>query len=290
MRLMIPDCCQTGPVPDFDDLVAQAMAAPFSGWDFSWLAGHASTRPPAWDYRRRAADLAGTAQVMLDMGTGGGEVLSQLPARAPRTVATEAWPPNVAVAGQRLRRLGIEVVQDEGAPDNMSQAGDGGRGRLPFRDGAFQLITNRHEAFRAAEVSRVLAPGGTFITQQVDYRSYHGLYRALMLAPPDQPESWLPLAERQLAQAGLSVTETACGEERHQFDDVAGIAYYLRVVGWSIPEYQLDTHLGRLRALHADAAAWPVVSIQRQFLLLATKPGRRPEVTGPGGPAPPPRR
>jgi hypothetical protein len=34
-------------------------------------------------------------------------------------------------------------------------------GRLPFRDGSLDLIGNRHESFLAAEVSRVLAPGGT---------------------------------------------------------------------------------------------------------------------------------
>jgi SAM-dependent methyltransferase len=260
-------------MPEADDLVTQAMAAPFSGWDFSWLSRHASTRPPAWDYRRRVADLARSAHVMLDMGTGGGEVLSKLSARAPRTVATEAWPPNVPVAARRLRPLGIPVVQDDGAQDNMSQADGDDRGRLPFRDGTFGLIANRHEAFRAAEVSRVLAPGGTFITQQVDYRSYHGLYRALGMPLPDQPDSWLPLGERQLAAAGLTVLETARGEEVHQFADIAGIVYYLRAVGWALPEYHLDTHLERLRALHADAPAWPVVSRQRQFLLLASKQG-----------------
>ena len=73
-------------------------------------------------------------RALLDMGTGGGERLS------------------------RLRPLGIPVVQDEGAPDNTGQTGND-RGRLPFRDGVFGLVASRHEAFRAAEVGRVLAPG-----------------------------------------------------------------------------------------------------------------------------------
>jgi SAM-dependent methyltransferase len=85
-------------------------------------------------------------------------------------LAAEAWPPNVPVAAARLRALGIAVVQDEGAPENDTQ--HPGRGRLPFRDEAFDLVTNRHEAFQAAEVRRVLAPGGTFVTQQVDYHCY----------------------------------------------------------------------------------------------------------------------
>ena len=77
------------------------------------------------------------------------------------------------VAAARLRPLGIAVVQDEGAADNIAQDEDS-RSRLPFRDGAFALVTSRHEAFRAAEVGWVLARGSTFITQQVDFHSYAG--------------------------------------------------------------------------------------------------------------------
>src|SRR5215813_11691547 len=135
---------------------------------------------------------------MLDMGTGGGERLARLSPRPKLTVATEAWPPNVPVAAARLHPLGIAVVQDEGAPDNVrqesaqqrgAQQGGAQRGRLPFRDGAFGLVANRHEAFLAAEVSRVLASGGTFITQQADFHSYDDLYRLLGLEVSDQRDS-----------------------------------------------------------------------------------------------------
>ena len=56
------------------------------------------------------------------MGTGGGERLSRLPCRPALTVATEAWAPNVAVAARRLAALGIPVVHDEGAPDNVTRS------------------------------------------------------------------------------------------------------------------------------------------------------------------------
>jgi hypothetical protein len=126
------------------------------------------------------ARRAAAAGALLDMGTGGGERLS------------------------RLRPLGIPVVQDEGAPDNTGQTGND-RGRLPFRDGVFGLVANRHEAFRAAEVSRVLAPGGTFITEQVDFHSYDGLCTLAGLDVPQEPDSWLPLARQQVQDAGLAV-------------------------------------------------------------------------------------
>lgn len=165
------------------------------------------------------------------------------------TVATEAWPPNLAVAAARLRPLGIPVVQDEGAPDNTGQTGNE-RGRLPFRDGAFGLVASRHEAFRAAEVSRVLAPGGTFITQQIDFHSYDDLCTLVGLDVPQQRDSWLPLSRQQVQDAGLAVGTAVCGEQRLEFHDIAAVVYYLRVVSWAIPHYRLDACAARLRAAH----------------------------------------
>jgi SAM-dependent methyltransferase len=258
-------------VPGFDDLVAEALAAPFAGWDFSWLGSAPTAGRLPWSYRREVARRAALTATMLDMGTGGGERLYRLSPRPRRTVATEAWPPNVPVAAERLRPLGVPVVQDEGAPDNTAQHG-AGRGRLPFSDGAFGLVANRHEAFLAAEVARVLAPGGSFITQQVDFHSYDDLYRIVGLDVPARPASWLPLAVRQLRDAGLTVQASVRGAERHELRDVGAVVYYLRVVGWAIPEYTLEGCRPALRAAHETPDIWPVSFRQRHFLLIATKP------------------
>ena len=255
----------------FDELVSEALNAPFSGWDFSWLAARSTAGTLPWSYRREVARRAAVADAMLDIGTGGGERLSRLSPRPRLTVATEAWPPNVAVAAARLRPLGIPVVQDEGAPDNTGRSGND-RGRLPFRDGAFALVASRHEAFRAAEVSRVLALGGTFITQQVDFHSYDDLCPLVGLDVPQQSDSWLPLARQQVQDAGLAVETAVCGEQRLEFHDIAAVVYYLRVVSWAIPHYNLDACAARLRAAHDTPQMWPVPVLQRHFLLVATKP------------------
>jgi len=263
--------CEAGSVATFEELVDEALRAPFSGWDFSWLAARSRSGRLPWSYRREVVRRAAAASAMLDMGTGGGERLSRLSPRPPQTVATEAWPPNVPVAAARLRPLGIAVVQDEGAADNIAQEEDS-RGRLPFRDGAFDLVTSRHEAFRAAEVARVLARGGTFITQQVDFHSYDDLYALAGLDVPPQPDSWLPLARRQVQDAGLVVQAAARGEQCHELGDIAAVVYYLRVVGWAIPEFSLDACAPALRAAHDAARIWPVPVRQRCFLLVAAKP------------------
>ena len=256
----------------FDELVTEALTAPFSGWDFSWLDRRSWTEPLPWDYSARIAALARSARTMLDMGTGGGEALSRLPDRAPRTVATEGWPRNVPLAARRLLPLGIPVIQNEAAADNMDQGGANDGGRLPFRDGSLDLICNRHESFLAVEVSRVLAPGGTFVTQQVDYHDNDDLAQILGIETPEEPESWIGLAERQVTDAGLAIEEATRARQRTRFDDIAAVVFYLKAVSWSIPGYSLDKHRDRLRALHEDASAWPVMTSGHRFLLVASKP------------------
>ncbi len=264
---------QAGTVAGFDELVTEALTAPFSGWDFSWLDRRSRTEPLPWDYSARVAALARSARTMLDMGTGGGETLSGLPDRAPRTIATEAWPPNVPVAGRRLLPLGIPVIQSEAARDNMDQNGANDGGRLPFRDGSLDLICNRHESFLAPEVSRVLAPGGTFVTQQVDYHDNDDLAQILGIETPEEPDSWIGLAERQVTETGLVIEEAARADQRIRFDDIAAIVFYLKAVSWSIPGYSLEKHRDRLHALYEDTSAWPVVTSGHRFLLAASKPG-----------------
>ncbi|GAB2511670.1 hypothetical protein HNR10_004628 [Nocardiopsis aegyptia] len=107
----------------FDELVAEAEAAPTEGWDFSWLEGRATEERPSWGHQRTMGERLAGASAALDIQTGGGEVLAGIRRRAPLTVATEGWPPNVARATRLLHPLGVAVVADTDEPP------------LPFADG-----------------------------------------------------------------------------------------------------------------------------------------------------------
>jgi len=152
-------------------------------------------------------------------------------------------------------------------------AGPGRAGLLPFGDGVFDLVINKHESFRGDEVARVLAPGGTFVTQQVDYHSYDELYQLLGLDLPPQPDTWLPLAASQLTAAGLTIVTTAAGRQRRHFDHVGAVIYYLKIVDWAVPEYSLDALLPRLREAWPAADRWPWPMHEPRFLVVAVKPG-----------------
>ncbi len=251
---------------DPDELLAEAESTAFQGWDFSTLGGRLELEPPHWDFAEIVANEATRATTMLDMGTGGGEWLSSLRARAPITVATEGWQPNVAVAKSRLGALGVPVVYTEGAPDNHRQAPGDPTGRLPFRTEAFDLVTNRHESFRANEVTRVLRRDGMFLTQQTHSgsRQFHEL---LGIEPPELQELELDVIVVQLRDAGLRVDEAEIGTATTVFADIGALAWYLRSVPWAVPGFTVGTYRQALLRLHNG----PIRVPHQRFWLRALK-------------------
>lgn len=212
---------------------------PFTGWDFSYLHGRMVEDQPPWSYTTRAAELMRRASAVIDLGTGGGERYLKLreywPAKA---VATEDYPPNVHLATQNLAPFGVRVV-DTPATDDAP---------MPFMDGEFDLVLNRHSGFNAAEVARILAPGGTFLTQQV-----HGLWALDLIeafgAKPQWLDSTLDKYVPRLKAAGLTITDTRDWSGRLVFTDVGAIVYYLKAVPWLVSGFSVETHLQNLLAL-----------------------------------------
>jgi len=62
----------------FESLIAEALQQDFSGWDFSYLQGRWHGNNPSWDYRQIVFDRSRQIHSLLDLGTGGVEVLSIL--------------------------------------------------------------------------------------------------------------------------------------------------------------------------------------------------------------------
>jgi SAM-dependent methyltransferase len=255
-------------MPSADALLDEAARRPLLGWDISY-GGRIETAAPPWNFEGVVDAWAARSPDLLDMGTGGGEWLSRRPFPKRRTVATEAWLPNVPVAQARLAPLDVSVVAVGGAPDNADQAGADSLPGLPFADGAFHLVTNRHESFVAAEVARVLAPGGRFVTQQVG-SDLGAPFRGLLGAAPLQAASvWrLSVAVDQVQSAGLDVTLWGEAETRMTFVDIGALAWYLRHLPWVMPEFDIDRHREALVALHGR----PLTAPQPVFWLAARKP------------------
>lgn len=245
----------------FDDLVAEAATVPVTGWDFSWLDGRATEERPPWGYQRLMGDRMARASVALDLQTGGGEVLAGVPRLAPTTVVTEGWPPNLRRAADNLRARGVTVL---GAADQPP---------FPLRTNTFDLVVSRHPV-RAwwEEIARVLAPGGTYLSQEVGQASVAELVEFFL-----GPQSWRdrdPEDARAMAEAaGLEVVDLRTARLRTEFHDIGAVVYFLRKVIWMVPGFTVDAHHAKLQALHEKITEeGPFVATTTRFLIEARKP------------------
>ncbi|WP_218152977.1 methyltransferase domain-containing protein [Variovorax sp. NFACC27] len=256
----------------FDELLREARDRPLVGWDLSY-GGRITTTATPWNFEQVVERHARRSPDMLDMGTGGGEWLSRLAFRPPRTVATEGWAPNVAVARERLAPLGVEVVEVEGAEDNALQDDDSEEpARLPFADASFHLVVNRHESFVASEVRRILATGGRFVTQQVASDFNADCHELLGLPMPELPRWKLDTAVAQLERAGLAVEESAEGAELIAFADIGAFAWYLKQVPYVCPAFGIDECRNALERQHRRMEnGEPLTMRQKLFWLEAVR-------------------
>ena len=215
-----------------------------------------------WSYTSRAAELMRQASSVVDMGTGGGERLLKLQNFWPgKVVATEDYPPNFKLATERLSPLGVRVV-DVPLTDFDP---------MPFHNGEFDLVLNRHSGLNAREVARMLAPGGTFLTQQI-----HGLWAydliAVFDARPQWPDSTLEKYVPQLKAAGLTIVDTQEWSGRLSFTDVGAIVYYLKAVPWLVPGFSVETHSKYLFKLQDQLKSGEGLSFSaRKYLIEAYK-------------------
>jgi SAM-dependent methyltransferase len=252
-----------GTARSFDALVAEAEHAPIDGWDFSWLDGRATEERPSWGYSYRVAERAARAERMLDLQSGGGEMLSALPKLPPLLVATEGYAPNVVVAARRLQPRGAHVIATE--PD---------RPALPIASNAFDLVTSRHPVDTWwGEIARVLRPAGTYFSQQVGESTMRELSEALMgPLPPGSPRD-PELAREAAARSGLVVEDLQLERLRAAFFDVGAVVYFLRLVVWTVPDFTVDRYRPQLRALHDTIERdGSFVAHSTRFLIEATKP------------------
>ncbi|TDE42385.1 SAM-dependent methyltransferase [Nonomuraea mesophila] len=245
----------------YDDLVQEAADVSVDGWDFSWLDGRATEERPSWGYARLLGERLATVGSTLDIQTGGGEILAGVPTLPPVTVATESWPPNLALAASRLRPRGAWVVADDQEP------------RLPFASGAFELVTSRHPVETWwEEIARVLRPGGSYLSQQVGPRSVYALAE-VFLGPLHGSARDPGEAVREAEAAGLEVVDLRSERLRMEFRDIGAVVYFLRKVIWIVPGFTVERYHDRLRALHDRIEnEGPFVAHSARFLIEARKP------------------
>ena len=179
------------------------------------------------------------------------------------SVATEGFPPSVAVATRRLRSRGVHLVV-------TSQKRPG----LPFADGCFDLVISRHPIeVRWGEIARVLRTGGTYVAQHVGPHSLRSLSELIMGPLPDASTRGPDVERRAAEGAGLVVQRMDLEHPRTAFYDVGAVVYFLRLVPWIVPGFTVARYRDALWRLHQaierDGAFETTAS---RTLVEATKP------------------
>lgn len=239
----------------YDELVGEALSVSRTGWEFAWLDGRASGSEPSWSYPALARPLVRRAGSLLDLDTGGGELLAELAPLPPHTVAVEGWTANTPVARDRLTPFGVSVVTE-----------------LPGEEREFDLVLSRHGRLPVADLARLLKPGGTLLTQQVGSDDLADLNAALG-APPPHPRPWTAdVAVAALQAAGFVVTDVREERPVFVFHDIGAVVYQLRAVPWQVRDFTLKRYDAQLRRLDAVIRTYGSFSATaHRFLVQATR-------------------
>lgn len=241
-------------------LTAAHERATMVGWDFSDLDDRLDADEPPWDFEDLCGSAWSASDSVLDMGTGGGERLLALweraGARGPqRLEATEGWAPNVTVARQALKPLGVSVAEYD------SESGE----PMPFPSQSFDVVMARHESYDVGEVARVLRPGGRLLTQQIHGHDAEEL-RTWFGGQPVYPEVTLERYAAAAVAAGLVIDGQGQWRGRMIFSDAEALVQYIGLVPWDVPGFSVQEHLAKLRELEENR---PIVVSQRRFWLTA---------------------
>ncbi len=193
------------------------------------------------------------------MGTGGGELLSEIRHTLPsQVVATEEWKINAPIAKKALAVLGVHVIRCRSL-------------MLPFNNSKFDLALNRHEELEPSEVARILSPHGRVITQQVGDNNWKELrsHFPRMTNFDDLRSKYATGFEA----AGLKIISDVQHDYKVAYATLGEFVYMLGVSPWTIPRFDIENDIDSLLSFEAECHTEDgLVLTESRFLIVAEKP------------------
>ena len=233
------------------------------GWDFSHIDGrYAEGQDIPWSYETLVRRYLKPDMNLLDYDTGGGEFLLSLDHPYRNTAATEGYPPNVELCRQRLVPLGIDLRECSDAA------------HIPFEDGSFDMVINRHGDFAPPELYRILKPGGMFVAQQVGDENDRDLVR--MVLPEAEmpfPGCNLSVQSKAFTEAGFELLQTDEHFGSIRFYDTGAFVWFARIIQWEFPDFSVDRCFDRLLKLQERIEEDGFIEgTTHRYLIIARKP------------------
>jgi len=235
----------------------------FQGWDFSHINGRWDEPDPPWCYKEVIKKYLKDTDILLDMGTGGGEFLLTLKHPYKNTYVTEAYEPNFKLCKKTLEPLGITVAR--------TYEDD----KLPFENNSFDIIINRHESFDLPEVNRTLKNGGYFITQQVGNMNTVELMQRLnddfvYHNPAHNMSSYT----KTLKETGFQIIKAEECKYPIKVYDVGALVFMAKILEWEYPDFSVKSHLHKLNECQKEIDEKGFLEATgHRFIIVAMKDG-----------------
>lgn len=233
-----------------------------TGWDFSYLDGRWESEELPWNYQKLVLKFLEPENLLLDIGTGGGEVLLTLNHPYKNTTVTEGYKPNYELCLKKLKPLGIKVLNYVG--DEVFE---------DIKDHEFDIVINRHESYNEAELYRILKPNGIFITQQVGAYNNQDLATFFDNTHVNQfPEMTLEKSLQRLKQNGFKIIESNECYPTLKFYDLGAIAYFAKIIEWEFINFSVEENIDKFIVLQEKIKENGfITSTEHRFMIIAKK-------------------
>lgn len=136
------------------------------GWDFSMV--KVVSEEEKWDFYQEVAKRCRKSDVLLDIGTGGGERVLKIASSVLLLIGIDKSQEMIRTANKNLGKS-----QDSNVRFFQMDAKD-----ILFPNEFFNVVSCRHSSFYPKEVMRVLTGSGFFLTQQVSEMDKINIKRA----------------------------------------------------------------------------------------------------------------
>ncbi len=233
-----------------------------SGWDFSRVRD--AREPAPWNYAEVVRRYLSPSDRVLDIGTGGGERFLALASYYGEGLGIDINAEMIAQAQRNKVAWGVQGVEFAMV--------DGSN--LPFGEGEFDMVFNRHCSVDAVGVARVLRSGGYFITQQVGQRNSLSVLEAFGWTPDSFGSDWFQSVDELATvfeREGCRVVARAEYDLRYWFLDLESLLFWLKAV--PLPEpFDIEKHWhGVNRLLEQHSTPQGIETNEHRELLIVNK-------------------
>jgi len=197
--------------------------------------------PVPWEYLDVVSSFLRPTDVVLDIGTGGGERLLSLADKYLRAIGVDPDPDMVRVARENVaRHTNVQFLP--GSAEHLE----------PLEDGAFDVVLTRHAPTFAPELDRVTKAGGAFISQGIGSRNMANIRQAFNTGSEALYEMAHQSFLSDLAARGWRLVAEGHYDVRYWVKDVPSLVFWFEAIAGAneVPgDFNMATHHGVINAL-----------------------------------------